>query len=283
MKKRLLQHIVLYLAAVLFSFAAIFGIYRVITSKFTVPEIQSPLQSLPVGNFKIIQDINYCTPDGQKQNLDLYLPDNGSSNPLIIYVHGGSWLGGDKDNQAAEAPVEDTKCAIRHLRTKSQLYRINKGKIGIIGESAGGYISAFAGTTGNDARYKTAEYESQSDTVQAVVDIAGPSDFSDNQQSQYSGLVYGFIGKHSLSEASPITYVTKDDPPFLLIHGRQDTVVPLQQSLNLRDRLQDSGVPVQVTIVDNAGHELSGSGEMQPSIVDISWQIIQFFSTNLKL
>jgi acetyl esterase/lipase len=136
------------------------------------------------------------------------------------------------------ASLEDCKCAIRFLRAKAKEYHLNPDRIGIWGPSAGGHLAALIGTT-SDLR----EFEGQggwpdfSSRVQAVVDWFGLSGYLKN-----------------VPAADPVNYVTSDDPPFLIMHGDKDPLVPLRYSERLTATLKKAGVEVTFHIVQGAGH-----------------------------
>jgi dipeptidyl aminopeptidase/acylaminoacyl peptidase len=91
------------------------------------------------------------------------------------------------------------------------------------------------------------------------------------------------FGEHNVAQASPITYVTADDPPFLLIHGDQDTLVPYEQSQLMYDRLVQMNVPAQLVIVKNAGHSfVAPNGSATPTLGEINQIMLDFLARYLK-
>lgn len=133
------------------------------------------------------------------------------------------------------------------------------------------------------------EYLNQSSRVQAVVDMFGPADLT----RDFAGLgaqvqkdVFGASGASDplLAAASPINYVSADDPPFLILQGQLDDVVPLEQSQILFEKLQAAGVSCELVIVQNAGHGFRQMGNLpiQPSRVEISKKISAFFIEQLR-
>jgi acetyl esterase/lipase len=258
-------------------------------------------------------NITYCSPGGEPQHLNLYIPDNRDrSLPLLVYVHGGGWYTGSKDTATiAEyvpevarlgyvvasvdyrlapahtfpAQIQDTKCAIRFLRAHARQYNIDPARVGMIGESAGGYLAAFAGATGDDARYKTAEYRNQSDAVQAVVDLFGPSTFTAVEaRADAARMAQRFLGSASRTEASIAPHISSAAPPMLLVHGQEDTLVPFNQSQLLYDALRRAGRPVTFIPVANAGHGLQATPNtiIQPSLPALRGRITEFLAQNLK-
>lgn len=238
------------------------------------------------------RDVAYVTDGHERQKLDLYVPDTGENVPLIIWVHGGAWRGGDKTHYVRmeylktgyagaslnyrlsqhaifPAQIEDMKAAVRWLRANAETYRLDPNRFAAWGSSAGGHLVAMLGTTGDVAEFEVGENLKVSSRVQAVVDYFGPTDFlqmdaqslpdglvHDAPDSPESQLVGGPIQEHKdrVASANPITYVSKDDSPILIIHGDQDKLVPYHQSVLLKDALEAAGVPVTFYKVEGGGH-----------------------------
>jgi acetyl esterase/lipase len=238
------------------------------------------------------RDLSYVAGGHERQKLDLYLPKGEKKLPLIIWVHGGAWLGGIKENGVpagylAEgyavasinyrlsqdaifpAQIEDCKAAVRWLRANAEKYNLDPNRFGAWGESAGGHLVALLGTTGETDEFDVGEYRRVSSRVQTVVDYFGPTDLlqmdehrpADGQvhntaDSPESRLIGGSIqeNKDKVAKANPITYVSKDDPPFLIVHGDADRLVPHHQSELLEAALKKAGVPVSFYTVKGEGH-----------------------------
>jgi acetyl esterase/lipase len=240
----------------------------------------------------VYRDVAYVTDGHERHKLDLYVPDTGENLPLIIWVHGGAWRGGDKTHYTPmaylktgyagasinyrlsqhavfPAQIEDVKAAVRWLRANAKTYRLDPNRFAAWGSSAGGHLVAMLGATGGIAEFEVGENLKVSSRVQAVVDYFGPTDFlqmdaqslpdglvHDAPDSPESQLVGGPIQEHKdrVAKANPITYVSKDDSPFLIIHGDQDKLVPYQQSVLLKDALEEVGVSVTFYRVEDGGH-----------------------------
>ena len=264
---------------------------------------------------KIDHDITYCTMDNVDLKLDLYFPKNmNASAPIVVYVHGGAWMGGDKTSSAGEidlpliidsflnngfivgavnyrlapqykfpAMIEDVKCAIRFLRTNAESYDINPDKIGAWGGSAGGQLVNLLGTTDASAGFDTGQYLDQSSRVEAIADLFGHSDLPAYFQEKkgHSALRKMVFGTFNLINASPDTYITPDDPPFLILHGDADQSVPLDQSQGFYSKLTAVGVPAQLNIVHNGPHGLDAPDE-SPSPSQLAEIIVDFFIKYLK-
>lgn len=251
-----------------------------------------------------------------KQALDLYIPKDhraGEKLPLIIWVHGGGWLGGDKsenmwmqivkggfaaasvnyrftDEAQFPAQIFDVKAAVRWLRAHASEYDIDPNRIGAWGASAGGHLVALLGTSSGIKELEGDEGNpSFSSRVEAVCDYFGPSDLVDvlDQRQRQTGkapvepLVDKLLGGTPAERpekarlASPVTFVTKHAPPFLIVHGDRDPIVPFQQSLELAETLKKHGVECSLIIVRGGLH---GDFKGRP---DIPKTTIQFFKDKL--
>jgi acetyl esterase/lipase len=264
------------------------------------------------------KDVTYCTVDKTALKLDVYYPAQYSASawPVVIYIHGGAWQKGDKSEGAGfrsmaglqsagflviavnyrlapqyifPAQIQDVKCAVRYLRAHAAEYHLDPEKIGVWGGSAGGHLSALLGTSGGTPGWDVGEYLDQSSRVQAVVDMFGPADLSvefDASNFQTARAVFGAVSKDDpkLAAASPVTYIDPGDPPFLILHGDQDTTVPLEQSQILVQKLLDAGVEAQLVVVHGAGHGFARAGAqpISPSLNEINKQITEFFIRQLK-
>jgi dipeptidyl aminopeptidase/acylaminoacyl peptidase len=146
------------------------------------------------------------------------------------------------------------------------------------------------GTSGDVKEFDRGGNPGVSSRVQAVVDWFGPTDFTlmskyslpnapfnhDSAASPESQLIGGAVqeNKDQAAKASPLTYVSREDPPFLIMHGNQDNLVPYQQSELLRDALQKAGVEVTLKIIEGAGHGFGGA--------EIDRQVAEFLEKRLK-
>ena len=236
---------------------------------------------------EVERDVEYCRAGGRALRLHIVRPRRRPADPMpaVVWIHGGAWLGGSKDSGIPRlvplarrgyfgasieyrlsgealfpAQIEDARCAIRFLRSKDKELGVDRHRIGVWGVSAGGHLAALLGTDAQPGA-----------RVHAVVDWFGPTDFlrmdaagsalkHDAPESPESRLIGGPIqeNKGKVARANPITYVTADDPPFLILHGDQDRQVPLEQSRLLHRALRAAGVDATLHVVGGAGHGLPG-------------------------
>ncbi len=275
------------------------------------PTAPRPANTPALGSIQ--KDVTYCTPDGNPQKMDLYFPkvSDGKPAPVVVYVHGGAWQTGDKAGGVGmgevpllsqrgylfvsinyrlapkfkwPAQIQDSKCAIRFLRAHAKSYNLDPNRIGVMGSSAGGHLVALLGVTDTSAGFDVGEYLDQSSRVQAVVDLFGPADLTVKHFTETQGnILRGVFGAQApgdpvLAKASPVTYVSKDDAPFLILQGDKDTTVPPSQSQELYDRLKAGGVPATLVIVKNAGHGfVPAGGPISPSMAELARMTVDFF------
>ena len=210
--------------------------------------------------------------------------------PLVVYVHGGSWNSGDKSiaflmNDARmffqlgfavatlnyrltpdfkfPTQINDCKLAIRYLRGNAASLGFDPDRIGIWGDSAGAHLAAMVGLAGPADGLEGPGLEGVSSRVQAVVEHYGPTDFTDTISLVSLGelqALANFLGCDArvctdvARAASPVSYVSADDPPILCMHGDKDTTVPYRQAELLAARLRSAGNAAALIRVKNAEH-----------------------------
>ena len=278
---------------------------------------------------KNLQYGSYSSANGEgKLLLDLYIPQTQLSQrlPVLVYIHGGGWLGGSKEDCPGEqvarrgyalacinyrlsdvaifpAQIQDTKEAVRWLRANADQYRLDRDHFGAWGPSAGGHLSALLGTSAGVERF--GDTDSQSSRVQAVCSWYGVSDltqfppafeepvtpqvwekYRDVPWFLLTVAVYSVLGGpvsqnlELAAIANPINYIDPSDPPFLIVHGEQDNVVPISQSAILAQALKEKGV--EVTFVRDRILKHSYAGEDQEFDPKLINQALNFFDRHLK-
>lgn len=183
------------------------------------------------------------------------------------------------------AQIEDAKCAVRFLRAHAADLGIDPGRIGVWGSSGGGQLVSLLGLAGPGAGFDHGQYLEQSSAVQAVVDMFGPADLTDFDDSAAFGR---FIAQVSLGgssavrrSASPITYVASGAPPFLILQGTEDPMVRPRQSVELAQQLHAADVPVTFIKVQGTEHTLD-TPDQRPSPEKLTAMIIDFFVATLR-
>lgn len=230
--------------------------------------------------------------DARALTLDLYLPEQGARPPLLIWIHGGAWLRGDKTqppvlpfltqefalasiqyhfSSEARFPrqIHTCKAAVRWLRAQAGRYGYDGDRIGALGASAGGHLAALLGASNGCAALEgdVGPQRGASSAVQAVVDLFGPTDFlrmldfdcaidHAGPDSPEGRLLGGAVADRpeAAAAANPIRYISPRTCPFLILHGQADDVIPWQQSQLLATALQDRGIRVEFHALPDAGH-----------------------------
>ena len=263
----------------------------VVASGVTVCSGSEAPAGLPEGT-AVHRDLAYVTHGHPRQKLDLYVPGVDAPAPLVVYIHGGAFRAGDKaehppleylaegyalaainyrlsQHALFPAQIEDCKAAVRWLRAHAKEYGLDPRRVAVGGSSAGGHLAAMVGTAHHVKAFVVGEHLNVSSRVQAVRDYFGPTDFlqmdvhrppggmvHDTPDSPESQLVGGPIQENPdrVARANPITYVTAGAPPFLIVHGDRDPLVPHHQSVLLATALEKAGVPVTFYTVEGGGH-----------------------------
>jgi acetyl esterase/lipase len=184
--------------------------------------------------------------------------------------------------------IEDVKCAVRYLRVHAVSYNLDPSKIGAVGASAGGHLAALLGLT-DDKDFNVGDYSKYSSRVQVVVDLFGPTDLAPEYARKLffdPTEVFGASDGNDtiFFDASPVNYVTPDDPPILIFHGNLDETVPPLQSKMLFKALQAEGVPSEYVVVKKAGHNFEQLGQepISPSLEEVKTKIMAFLELHLK-
>jgi acetyl esterase/lipase len=252
-------------------------------------------QTPPPSGFIALRNLDYAGQDNPRQKLDLYLPEKPTEKPLplIIYIHGGGWEGGDKSDtgllfeliksgsyagasigyrftqeQKWPAQIHDVKAALRWLKAHAKDHGIDADKIGLTGISAGGHLVSLLGTSGDvkelDGTVGTA---GELPKIACVANFCGPANFltfpgkgsiidPEKPGTALFKLFGGPMSQHLVEAkaASPVTYVSKDDPPFLHIHGTADNLVPYAQAQEFDAALEKAGVSSTLLTGKDAPH-----------------------------
>lgn len=226
------------------------------------------------------RDIEYTHVGDTRLALDAAIPQTATPVPAVIVVHGGGWVRGDRAQDVAPilpalsdagfawfsisyrlmndgtqfgAAIEDVAAAIRFVKSHAAEYHLDPDRIALLGESAGGQLAAMAAlNSAPDLR------------VRAVVALYAPTDLvtlaktSDKApewvRQNLRGTAFEALILAGLKQFSPIEHVRKGMPPFLLIHGTADTLVPFEQSKAMCARIRAEGASCDLYPVEGAGH-----------------------------
>jgi acetyl esterase len=225
-----------------------------------------------------LRGIEYSRPGGQPLLFDAQIPEGDGPFPAAILVHGGGWVRGDRrtemeplfeplsragiawfsiDYRLAKDPfsfgvaIRDVEAAVQFLSANASEYRIDPNRIALIGESAGGHLASMAALNA-DLPVKTVILLYAPTDLASLAQNAGL--IPDTVRSNMASGFWGSVILTRLSQLSPIEHLRRDMPPFLLIHGTNDPLVPIQQSRNMCRRMTALGNTCEVYPVEGAGH-----------------------------
>ena len=164
------------------------------------------------------------------------------------------------------AQIHDAKAAIRWVRANAKKYHVDPNRIGVTGGSAGGHLSLLVGLTDPSSNLEgDSGNPDQSSRVQAVVNVFGPTDMTFcHEKSSVAWIFRLFMGgtpsetAERYKTASPLTYVSEDDPPVLTLHGDQDALVPVEQAKKLDEMMKAAGASHTLMVFEGQGHGFGG-------------------------
>ena len=244
----------------------------------TVSPTPTPLQT---------KNISYIADGDPKQKLDIYLPAEGDKAfPILFAIHGG---GGDKNDFSDLAaylskqgyalvainyrempqfrhpvPLEDAFCALAWVQANGSTYNLGTRRIFAVGHSLGGTLAAMLAVTDDPADYmQNCPYVLEPHSIQGCVTFTGMFDYAAIVNDPNTGLRKYFSDYFGAdldkapelwTQASPVTWLDKSDPPFLLIHGSGDHNISPDYSTSFADKLQEIGVGVKLLLIPGASH-----------------------------
>lgn len=257
---------------------------------------------------RIEPDVVYREVEGDELHLDAFLPSTQGPHPALLLVHGGSWMWGDKRDMrpiadvlvqrgyACFAPeyrlapahhypaqIEDCVGAVQFLRANAERFDIDPARIGAFGLSAGGHLVSMLGVLDERADPTSDDpVKRQSSRVQCVVSFFGPAKLTREKELEFDTMpppeFLGDAPSSAYEDASPVHFVTRDDAPFLLVHGDADPKVPLGHSVLMDEELRAAGVPSELLVVHGGGH---GDFLRKDPMGEHLWRTDRFLARNL--
>jgi acetyl esterase/lipase len=258
-------------------------------------------------------DVIYGHAGGEDLQLDLFAPKDASGPvPAVVIFHGGGWASGNHElfrplagavaahgyvaatvgyrmapRHKFPAQIQDAKCAVRWLRANAGRYPIDGEHIGALGFSAGAHLALLLGLTeAKDGLEGDGGNAEQSSSVQAVINISGPTDLTSPEWPDATkAVIFDFVGGSRAQlagmyrAASPIAYVHRGAPPVLTIHGTADSVVPYEQAELLHTALRKARVPSRLTPLHGKDHGDNWSAKEQQRNATL---ILDFLDKNLR-
>ncbi|MBI2688284.1 MAG: alpha/beta hydrolase [Acidobacteria bacterium] len=263
------------------------------------------LAALPLAA-ELKTDIEFAKPGGVPLTLDAYVPEGKGPFPAVIIVHGGGWVNGTKTTYVPPlfeplskarfawfsinyrlapahrfpAQTDDVFAAIRWVKKHAKEYKADPKRIALIGESAGGHIVSYCGARAkgdtkvaavipfygvHDINARSKKMNAIGENVEKLLNIGASSPDAEEKQRM----------------ASPITYVHKGMPPYLMIHGTEDKAVPYEQSPMMCAKMKEAGVPCEVFTVEGAPHGI-GPWEKVPAYQKYKEKMVEWLRQTLK-
>lgn len=309
---------------ILYCFKGKIDLYMAIAKNYIEFTESSP-SSGNIGNLKPIdtmeyKDIEYKRVNDVPLTLDIYSAKKQlkGGSPVILYIHGGSWVYGDKSIPDVIAPilesfrqqgftiisssyelmrgkeifekqVSDVKDTIRWIYKNKDKYGFNTDEIGVIGTSSGAHLSLLATYTDDNKFKGDPNLDNYSSNVKYVVDFFGPTDLSTLDLSKAGWDLNQIIKKTEKNnnksdifrKYSPVNYIKKGVPKTLIVHSKDDSVVPYENSLKLYEKNLECGNDVELLTLENSGHNLSEINKKE--IADLSFKVLRFVVKNSPL
>lgn len=264
-----------------------------------------------------VKDVVYKNTNNIPLTLDIYkarkqLP---KGSPVILYVHGGAWIYGDKSIPSILSPVLDTfrdegftiisvdyelmkpgisfgkltsdvKDAVRWIYKNKDVYNFDTNEIGLLGVSSGAHLSLLSGYT-NDNEFKgDPKLSSYPSKVKYIIDLLGPTDLNSLDFSKASLDLNNILNsipdiEETAYKYSPINYVHKDAPKTLMIYSKNDTLVPYTNCTELYAKCKNNGVSVNLITLENSGHDFSKL--KKEDVLSLSKGVLKFIVNNSPL
>jgi alpha-L-fucosidase 2 len=253
-----------------------------------------------------LKDVVYAEVNGVRLMLDAHVPDSTGRFPTVILVHGGGWVAGDKQEYINylfkplteagfawfsinyrlapqykfPAATDDVEQAIRYVKANAAKYKVDPRRIALIGESAGGHLVSYVGARSRDQS-----------RVAAVISMYGIHDFitACQEWKPVPTEVLQLFGINAIDattapvliKASPVVYITRDSPPFLLMHGSKDEDVPYEQSVEMCDKMKQAGARCDLITIDGAPHGMD-HWEPHPEFLWYKKALVDWLQKTLK-
>jgi acetyl esterase/lipase len=224
-------------------------------------------------------DVIYGRVEGSALLANLAYPDGPGPRPALLSVHGGRWRAGNRTDASsikvaqwaefgffamsidyrlvggspAPAPYLDMRCAMRWIHAHAGDYGIDPERVYLIGQSAGGHLVSLAATLGAGPYPKVGGWDQARDDIRAVISVAGPYELNTLSWGNLWTPTSGDI-EEARKQASPMTHVTAATKPILIIHSDDDKSVPVQQAVDMVEKLKATGVRHKFVHYTDRGH-----------------------------
>jgi len=285
-------------------------------SVLTSAQANDGLRFFPKGT-QLYSNIPYANDTLKSHQLDIFVPaGTAKTHPVILWLHSGGWRAGGKQgdmyymsntlkalikNSYAiiainyrystsaifPAQIRDCNQAMEFIYNNAGKYQLDRQRIAIMGFSAGGHLAALMGlSNNNDIPDFYLSGKKPGFRISAVIDYFGLSDFYLIPHAEYKkttngpGLLFGaaMADKPALvKQATPLSYIDRADPPFLIIHGNKDEQMDVRQSVTLNDSLRSHGVTTRLMLINGGPH----GGEMFDTD-SVTHTVVRFLNSYLR-
>lgn len=268
-----------------------------------------------VTNSMDIRGLKYKKSESNDVFLDIYRSEiEDKPSPIILYVHGGSWIYGDngipiglepiiksfnkkgytiisvsyellKEDTPIENPIKDVKDAIRWIYKNKDTYNFDTENIGILGISSGAHLGLMASYSKDDDFIGDTDLSKYPSKISYIIDVFGPTDLSSldisSVGSEYKDEIEDLLKSTiSLNNYSPINYISKSSPSTLIIHSKTDEIVPYENAKNLYIELINKDVNTKLLTLNSGSHYFSGYSKSEISA--LVFEVLKFLDLNNK-
>jgi acetyl esterase/lipase len=235
--------------------------------------------------YQVYPNLTYLVANNYQAKLDIYKRRDVAPQPTLIWIHGGGWTGGTKEEaipalmpwfemgwnvvnveyrlakvSLAPAAVEDCLCALRYVAANAATYSIDTARLVVSGDSAGGHLALTTGMIPESAGLDRQCPGVPLPKVAAIINWYGITDVADlldgpNRKTYAVAWLSSMPNREEIARrVSPLSFVRDGLPPILTIHGDADPTVPYQHALRLQEALAKSGVQHQLVTIPGGKH-----------------------------
>lgn len=297
------------------SLMLVYSVYEELKNSDESIETLGQLTDYSITSSMDIRNIKYKETPSKNVFLDIYKSNiDTKPSPVILYVHGGSWIYGDngipvglepvldafnnrgftiisvsyeliKEGTPLENPIKDVKDAIKWVYKNKDKYNFDTDNIGVLGVSSGAHLALMACYSGEDEFVGDKELENYPSKVSYILDVFGPTDLKTLDTSsigeEYAGDIESLIkSPNTLSKYSPINYISPSSPNTLIVHSKTDEIVPYENATNLYNNLKDNGVNTKLLTLKSGSHYFNGYSKVE--ITALIFELLKFLDLNNK-
>ena len=297
------------------SLLIVYNVYEELKTSNESIETLGQLTDYYITDTMDIKNVKYKETNSKDVYLDIYKSDiKNKKSPVIIYIHGGSWIYGDngipiglepilsafnqrgytiisvsyellKENTPIENPIKDVKDAIRWVYKNKDIYNFDTDNIGLLGISSGAHLGLMASYSEDNEFIGDNDLKNYSSKVKYVIDIFGPTDLntldSTSIDDKYKGNIKNILSSSNLVDKySPINYISEDSPKTLIIHSKVDEIVPYENAFNLYTNLKNNKVKSKLLTLESGSHYFYGYTNYE--LVALIFETLKFLDNTNK-